>query len=304
MFRNKLVRRYEDLFIVFDIPIVRIFFSDDTHTVFFRDLSADVISEVTNRIEADHRAPRDILQSFGITGYYRGFRGIFKLFPDTPVKLLRDVCEVLQLYDLVDLLQKPVQPKPHVTKSLRPVLTLDEVRELGKSDARPISYHSRAAVLIFVESENDSNVKSYESFFKSLNNNSEVIIIQCDGIMKLMKERRELQFRPLADATARFRGIPSWYTQKRLEKELAEIKAKQRKEEENVETAASTVVDRWIQHQGWYKWQKGGGWGARVCCLTRRKIQRLCVKTPTDSISFFWDGILTVLITTDYCDSL
>jgi len=223
--------------------------SDDTHTVFFRDLSADVISEVTNRIEADHRAPRDILQSFGITGYYRGFRGIFKLFPDTPVKLLRDVCEVLQLYDLVDLLQKPVQPKPHVTKSLRPVLTLDEVRELGKSDARPISYHSRAAVLIFVESENDSNVKSYESFFKSLNNNSEVIIIQCDGIMKLMKERRELQFRPLADATARFRGIPSWYTQKRLEKELAEIKAKQRKEEENVETAASTVVDRWIQHQ-------------------------------------------------------
>ena len=209
---------------------------------------------MTNRIKADHRAPRDILQSFGITGYYRGFHDIFKLFPDTPVKLLRDVCEVLQLYDLVDLLQKPAQPKPHVTKSLRPVLTLDEVRKLGKTDARPISYHSRAAVLIFVESESDSNVKSYESFFKSLNNNSEVIIIQCDGIMKLIKERSELQFRLLADATVRFRGKPSWYIQKPLEKELAEIEAKQRKEEENVETAASTVVDRWIQHQGWYKW--------------------------------------------------
>ena len=279
------------------------FFSDETHTVFFRDLSADVISEVTNRIKADHRATRHILRSFGITDYYRGFHDIFELFPDTPVKLLRDVCEVLQLYDLVDPLEKPIQPKPHVTKSLRPVLTLDEVRKLGKTDARPISYHSCAAVLIFAESENDSNVKSYESFFKSLNNNSEVIIIQCDGIVKLSKEWIKLQFRP-AEPTGGFPGVPSWYTQKPLEKESAEIEAKQRKEEENVETAASTVVDRWIQHQGWYKWKKGGGWGARVCCLTRRKIQRLCVKMPTDSISFFWDGILTVLITTNYCDSL
>lgn len=91
MFRNRLVRRYEDLFIVFDIPIVRIFFSDETHTVFFRDLSADVISEVTNRIKAGHRATRHILRSFGITDYYRGFHDIFELFPDTPVKLLRDV---------------------------------------------------------------------------------------------------------------------------------------------------------------------------------------------------------------------
>ena len=266
------------LFLIFLLFVF--FFSDDTHTVFFIDLSADVISEVTNRIIADHRATRHILQSFGITGYYRGCHDIFELFPDTPVKLLRDVCEVLQLYDLVDLLEKPIQPKPHVTKSLWPVLTLDEVRKLGKTDARPLSYHSRAAVLIFAESENDSNVKSYESFFKSLNNNSEVIIIQCDGIMKLLKERSNIQSR-LSAARGRFLGTPnsapfrSRESQiqrlEQLEKELAEIEAKRWKEKGNVETTASTVIDRWIQHQGWYKWKKGGGWGARVCCLTRRK---------------------------------
>ena len=186
-----------------------------------------------NRINADHHTTRRILQSFEIPDHFlRKFGDIFHLFPDTPVKLLRDVCEALQLYDLVELLEKPI---PHITKSLRPVLTLDEVRKLGKIDGRPVSHHSRAAVLIFADSEDDSNVKSCESFFKSLNNKSEVTIVQCNDLLKLARKR---------------------HTVEQLEKELEEIKAKKKKEEENIKTAASKAIDRWIQRQGWCKWIK------------------------------------------------
>jgi len=263
-----------------------VFFSGDTHTVLFKDLSKEVISEMGKRINADHHTTRRILQSFEIPDHFlTNFGDIFHLFPDTPVKLLRDACEALQLYDLVELLEKPI---PHLTKSLRPVLTLDEVRKLGKIDGRPMSHHSRAAVLIFANSEDDSNVKSFESFFKSLNNKSEVTIVQYNDLLKLARRREEIQteFR-LSTAKAelqrsyrsiekRVRRGKQWQqveqqnemmkltsqlqmqrqTVEQLEKELEENKAKEKKEEENIKTAASKVIDRWIQRQGWCKWRK------------------------------------------------
>ena len=237
-----------------------------------------------NRIEADDHATRCILQSFGIPDHFsRNFGDLFHFFSDTPVKLLRDVCEALQLYDLVDLLEKPI---PRVTKSLRPVLTLDEVRKLGKIGARPIAYHSRAAVLILAGSEDDSYVKSCESFFKSLDNKSEVNIIQCGDRLKLAREWQHMTESSLIRAKAElqrlYRSIKNvrrgeqWQqveqqnemikltsqfqmqrqTVEQLEKELEEIKAKEKKEEENIKTAASKVIDRWTQRQGWCKWRK------------------------------------------------
>ena len=230
---------------------------------------------------SDYLVTARILQSFGIPEHLsRRFRDIFHFFPDTPVKLLRDVCEALQLYDLVDLLEKPI---PRVTKSLRPVLTLDEVRKLGKIDGRPISHHSRAAVLIFADSEDDSDVKSCESFFKSLNNKSEVAIVQCrDHLLKVVHERRDMEVSKLkgkvkvaglnrsiekakrgeqwqqVEQQTEMMGLTSELqmlrqTVWRWEKELEEIKAKERKEKENVETAASKVIEKWIQLQGWYE---------------------------------------------------
>ena len=254
-----------------NVPIARIF-SGDTHTVFFKDLSKEVISEMGNRMEADHHATRRILQSFGIPNHFsKNVRDIFHLFSDTPVKLLRDVCEALQLYDLVDLLEKPI---PRVTKSLRPVLTLDEVRKLGTVDGCPISYRSLAAVLIFADSEDDSNVKSYETFFKSVK--CEVTIIQTRDLLELAHElgrlNRKRKKAKVQRLTRRLEEAKQAWQQveqqtktmkltselqmqrqnaEQLEKEYKEIEAKDRKEKENVETAALTVIDRWIQRQGW-----------------------------------------------------
>ena len=226
-----------------------VFFSGDTHTVLFKDLSKEVISEMGKRINADHHTTRRILQSFEIPDHFlRKFGDIFHLFPDTPVKLLRDVCEALQLYDLVELLEKPT---PHVTKSLRPVFTLDEVRKLGKIDARPISHHSRAAVLIFANSEDNSNVKSCESFFKSLNNKSEVTIVQCNDLLKFGRNEMELVSLSRAMAEVQRRG-EQWHQveqQIKMMKLTSELRM-------NIETAASKAIDRWIQRQGWCKWIK------------------------------------------------
>jgi len=227
-------------------------------------------------MEADHHATRRILQSFGIPDHFlKNFRDIFHLFSDTPVKLLRDVCEALQLYDLVDLLEKPI---PRVTKSLRPVLTLDEVRKLGTIDGCPISYRSLAAVLIFADSEDDSDVKSYETFFKSVNNKSEVTIIQTRDLLELAHELGRLKRKQkIAEVqcqwlTRRLKEAKKAWQQveqqtktmkltselqmqrqnaEQLEKEYKEIEAKDRKEKENVETAALTVIEKWIQRQGW-----------------------------------------------------
>jgi len=219
-----------------------VFFSGDTHTVLFKDLSKEVISEMGNRIKADRHTTRRILQSFEIPDHFlRKFGDIFHLFPDTPVKLLRDVCEALQLYDLVELLEKPT---PHVTKSLRPVFTLDEVRKLGKIDARPISHHSRAAVLIFANSEDNSNVKSCESFFKSLNNKSEVTIVQCNDLLKFGRNEMELVSLSRAMAEVQRRG-EQWHQveqQIKMMKLTSELRM-------NIETAASKAIDRWIQRQ-------------------------------------------------------
>ena len=44
-----------------------------------------------------------------------GFIEILGMFPGTPVKLLKEVFEALQLYDLIDLLE---EVKPRATRSL------------------------------------------------------------------------------------------------------------------------------------------------------------------------------------------
>jgi len=69
-----------------------------------KDLKEDVISELRARLAGDQVAGRHIYKSFGIKGPFHESINIFKLFPDTPVKLLKDVLEALQLYDLVELL--------------------------------------------------------------------------------------------------------------------------------------------------------------------------------------------------------
>ena len=137
-----------------------------------KDLSGDVISELNARLAGDEDARRHIFVSFGIKRPFYRLMNIFELFPDTPVKLFKDVLEALQLYDLVELLEKP--EKPQLIRSLRPALPLQEIEKLRKTtDPRPTTYHSNVAVLIITDKKN-SYSEGIESFFKGLSSKSDV----------------------------------------------------------------------------------------------------------------------------------
>ena len=86
------------------------------------------------------------------------------MFPDTPVKLLKEVFKALQLCDVIDLLE---EGKPRATRSLRPALRLQEMEKLRNPDDRPTSYHSSAAVLI-IESQETCDMRGLRSFLKFL----------------------------------------------------------------------------------------------------------------------------------------
>ena len=179
---------------------------DDTPKLCLKDLSSNVITKLEKRIESDKDAMRLFYQSFGITVsplLPSEFCRVFSSFPDTPVKLLKDVFEALQLYDLLELLEQPT--KPRTAKSLRPALTSDEIKKLRNRADRPTTFHCCGAVLIFAHGEDDSDVIGIKTFFTDLDTKSDVTIIrQRDWISGLHE-------------------------------------------------AALSIIERWIQHQGWCK---------------------------------------------------
>ncbi|XP_068745004.1 uncharacterized protein [Montipora capricornis] len=120
-----------------------------------KDVSKEIVWELTTRIESD-QVSRDIfLKSFGLDQHKKlyplGMRveAVGELFPDTPINLLKDVCKALQMYDLVDLLEKA---KP---RSLRPALPLKEMAKLLNGCNRPTTVYRKAKVLII---DNEDNI--------------------------------------------------------------------------------------------------------------------------------------------------
>ena len=111
------------------------------------------------------------------------------MFPDTPVKLLKEVFEALQLYDLIDLLE---EGKPRATRSLRPALRLQEIEKLRNPDDRPISYHSSVAVLI-IDFEKNCDTEGIEKFFEGLNTKSKVTVMRYRNFNKVRNSLRSLE---------------------------------------------------------------------------------------------------------------
>ena len=152
-----------------------------------------VISKLQERFARDRDALKRVLESFGIIGRTRaniskrGFRTIFRLFPETPVKMLKDVFEALQLYDLLELLEIESM-KPH--GSLQLAYTLDEIKKLNGVADRPTTYHSCGAVLIITDDENVSNASEIKTFFTDLDNKSDVteVITDMTTLRHLEKE--------------------------------------------------------------------------------------------------------------------
>ena len=118
-----------------------------------KDVSEEIVGELTRRLDRDQVSRDMFYKSFGLDQHKKlpGMRTqvIGELFPDTPINLLKDVCKALQLYDLVDLLEKA---KP---RTLRPALPLTEMAKLPNGSNRPTTIYSKAKVLII---DNEDNI--------------------------------------------------------------------------------------------------------------------------------------------------
>ena len=156
-------------------------------------MDARIISKIRERLGRNHNAFERVLQSFGIIekpSRSRNFSSIFQLFPDTPVTMLKDVFEALQLYDLLELLELKSAIKPH--SSLQLAYTLDEIKKLNGVADLPTTYHSCGAVLIITDDENVSSASAIKTFFTDLDNKSDVTEILTQEIPTLRHLNEEI----------------------------------------------------------------------------------------------------------------
>ena len=180
-------------------------FSDPTLRLVHVDTR--VISKIQERLERDLDALKRVLQSFGITEktlLWRNLSSIFQFFPDTPVTMLKDVFEALQLYDLLELLESKSAIKPH--SSLQLAYTLDEIKKLNGVADLPTTYHSCGAVLIITGDENVSSASAIKTLFTDLDNKSDVTEILTQEIPTLRHLNEEINGMIL-EISARFGNL-------------------------------------------------------------------------------------------------
>ena len=150
--------------------------------------------EFTSRLQNDPAAQERFYRSFGLHSgklRIRGLSDIKELFPDTPVKMLKEVCEALQLFDLVELLDKETKPK-----TLRPALPLSEIEKLPSANNRPTKIYTKAEVLIIrcsgKEGE-DYGSEKFGHFFKLLNTKNQVTELTAKSSRNLHEQLDELK---------------------------------------------------------------------------------------------------------------
>ena len=175
-----------------------------------------VIFEIQERLNRDHDAFKRVLQSFGITQNplrLGNFSSIFQLFQDTPLTMLKDVFEALQLYDLLELLEIKLIKPP---SSLQLAYTLDEIKKLNGVADLPTTYHSCGAVLIITDDENVSSASAIKTFFTDLDNKSDVTEILTQKIPTLRHLNEEINAMIL-EISARFGNLLEGETQRQTE---------------------------------------------------------------------------------------
>ena len=155
-------------------------------------------TELTSRLLSDPAALDRFYRSFGLdsTKFYsrRGQWSITEFFPDTPIKMLKEIFEALKLYDLVELLERVTKPR-----TLHPALSLKEIETLQDASNRPTKFYSKAEVLIIQNDENvaENNAEKIGTFFKALNSQTQVTSLSMEPRKELLDElfwlRREPQ---------------------------------------------------------------------------------------------------------------
>ena len=168
---------------------------------------------ITEELTSNLNRNKDILtrfyRSFGIDPDLLqdklGRRNIGRIFPDTPVKLLKEVFEALKLYDFAEFLEKATKPR-----TLRPALPLKEIEKLSIVSNRPTKVYSKAKVLIVdvceaCETSADNDVETAGSFFKAQNSRNEVTTLKTDSFKELSADSRRLREEKSDDSRARTR---------------------------------------------------------------------------------------------------
>ena len=155
-------------------------------------------TELTSRLLGDPTALDRFYRAFGLdsTKFYsrREQWSIRELFPETPIKMLKEVFEALKLYDLVELLERATKPR-----TLHPALSLKEIETLQDASDRPTKFYSKAEVLIIHVHENvaRNDAEKIGTFFKALNSQTQVTSLSMEPRKKLVDElswlRREIQ---------------------------------------------------------------------------------------------------------------
>ena len=171
-----------------------LFSLDFRYNLCLKDLRETITEEVAQRLESDPVAKKHFYQSFGLRPK-KTFPGVLdnisELFPDTPVSLLKDVFDALQLYDLVDLLEKA---KPG-TCALRPVYPPKEIGKKLKANNRPAAFYSKVKALIIDNRANDADdtPENILSFFKHHDLQSEFTTITTKPIMEIINGLKEFK---------------------------------------------------------------------------------------------------------------
>lgn len=169
-------------------------FIDSTSKLCLKDVSDQVTNEFTSRLQNDPVAQERFYRSFGLDPgklRIRGLSDIKELFPDTPVKMLKEVCEALQLFDLVELLDKETKPK-----TLRPALPLREIEKLPSANNRPTKIYTNAEVLIIrcsAKEGEDYGSEKFGHFFKLLNTKNHVTELTANSSWNLNKQLGDLK---------------------------------------------------------------------------------------------------------------
>ena len=221
------------------------------------------------KLSADKVGLDRVFQFFGLKVDFRRsshvscMRQIAHSFPYTPVDLMRQCFEALQMYDLVDLLEKAVK-----TISLRPVLSSGEVETLRTGNL-PTKSHNNVVVLVVNESADKDLNQKIEGFFKELNSQNDVTVIGSSRLEEKLKQLRDLRrnqmrLKQLNEAVK----IREMYRSKsrkltwdnvvsgiaQFEKEIAMTKPlveEQLKASEEIKLIITSTMDNWIQNQGW-----------------------------------------------------
>ena len=184
-------------------------------------------------------------------------RQIAHSFPNTPVDLMRQCFEALQMYDLVDLLEKAVK-----TSSLRPVLSSGEVETLRTGNL-PTKSHNNVVVLVVNESADKDLNQKIEGFFKELNSQNDVTVIGSSRSEEKLKELKDFKWKQ-----KRLEHLENFFLQlrrdddyDRVKLEIAQLLEEMEmnkplveellKENEETEKIITSTMDNWIQNQGW-----------------------------------------------------